>query len=58
MAQAEVNKPFDRLPVATYIPPAFRPRIIVMRLDFPITISIIAVAAGIKILASGLGQRH
>ena len=58
MAQAEFDRPFDRLRGVTYIPLAFNRRTIAMRCDFPITISIIAVAAGIEIPASGLCQRH
>ncbi len=58
MTQSEFGHPFDRLRGVTYIPPAFSPRIIVMQRDFPITISIIAVAAGIEIPATGLCQRH
>lgn len=58
MAQAEFNEPFDRLRGVTYIPLAFSPRIIVMRRDFQITISIITVAAGIEIPASGPCQQH
>ena len=57
MTEAEFDQPFDRLRGVTYIPLAFRLWIIVMRRDFPITISIIAVAAGIEIPASGRCQQ-
>ncbi len=58
MTEAEFDQPFDRLRGVTYIPLAFDSRIIVMRRDFQITNSIITVAAGIEIPASGLCQRH
>lgn len=49
--------PFDRLPGATYIPRVFNQRKLAMPRGILNPISIIAVAAGIELPASGLSQR-